>query len=63
MGRVVTVAVDEAHCVSRWSRSFRDSYGEVRAIVPSGTPWLACTATATHIVREDVCKKLDMVGF
>ena len=63
--KVVAVAVDEAHCVSRWSMNFRKLYGrvgEVRAIVPPGTPWLACTATATHVVRDDICKKLDMIG-
>ena len=34
---IVAVCVDEAHCVSRWSRSFRNSYGrlgEIRALVP-----------------------------
>ena len=64
-GSIVAVCVDEAHCVSRWSRFFRPSYGrlgEIRALVPSGTPWLACTATATHVVREDVCRILDTSG-
>ena len=64
-GSIVAVCVDEAHCVSRWSRFFRPSYGrlgEIRALVPSGTPWLACTATATHVVREDVCRILDISG-
>lgn len=63
--KIVAVAVDEAHCVSRWSRTFRPVYarvGEIRAIIPSGTPWMASTATATHVVKDDVCKKLDMVG-
>lgn len=64
-GKIVCIVVDEAHCVSRWSRHFRHAYsrvGELRGIVPSNTPWFACTATATHVVREDVCKLLDMVG-
>lgn len=55
--RPFSLPVDEAHCVSRWSMTFRKScgrVGEVRAIVPPGTPWLACTATATRVVRDDV---------
>ena len=64
-GKLVGVVLDEAHCVSRWSRTFRPCYarvGEVRGIVPTGVPWLACTATATHVVKDDVCKLLDMKG-
>lgn len=33
---------------------------ELRAIVPEGTPYLACTATATKSIREEVIRSLDM---
>ena len=32
----------------------------MRAIVPEKTPYLACTATATKSIREEVLKSLDM---
>ena len=45
------------------SRDFRPSYGcinEVRALVPEGTPLLACTATVTHGIRKEVIQSLEM---
>lgn len=45
------------------SKDFRTAYGrlhELRAIVPERTPYLACTATATKSIREEVMKSLDM---
>ena len=34
--------------------------GEIRALLPSGAPVLAATATATKAIREDICRKLEM---
>ena len=34
--------------------------GELRAVVPSGTPMIAFTATATRTIRHDVLVKLEM---
>ena len=45
------------------SRDFRSSYGrlhELRALVPKGTPLLACTATVTHGIRKEVIESLEM---
>ena len=36
--------------------------GEVRAVVPSGTPMIALTATATRAVCSDIRAKLEMTG-
>ena len=47
------------------SQSFRPLYariGEIRALIPAGTPVLAATATVTSVVRRDVCSKLEMIG-
>ena len=35
---------------------------EVRAFVPSGTPLLACTATASKSVKKEVIESLEMLG-
>ena len=46
------------------SRDFRPSYGhlhEIRAVIPKGTPLLACSATVTHSIRQEVIKSLEMV--
>ena len=45
------------------SRDFRSSYGrlhKLRALVPKGTPLLACTATVTHGIRKKVIESLEM---
>lgn len=47
------------------SKDFRPAYArvhEVRALIPSGIPFLACTATATRSVRQEVISSLDMEG-
>jgi ATP-dependent DNA helicase RecQ len=59
---VSLLAVDEAHCVSEWSRSFRPAYREIpaaRALL--GNPQLlAVTATATPEVRRDIVELLKL---
>lgn len=45
------------------SKELRPSYGSLaslRAIVPPGTPFMACTATATTRVRREVLSSLEM---
>jgi ATP-dependent DNA helicase RecQ len=60
--RPVLIAVDEAHCVSQWGHDFRPEYlklGEVRKQLGS-PPCIAVTATATHDVREDIIRQLEL---
>ena len=45
------------------SKTFRPVYanvGEIRAVIPSGTPLIALTATATQAIRHDIMMKLEM---
>jgi ATP-dependent DNA helicase RecQ len=56
------LAVDEAHCISQWGHDFRPSYlrlGEViRELQPAHV--LACTATATPLVRAEIQERLGL---
>mmetsp|Transcript_158305 Transcript_158305/g.280665 ORF Transcript_158305/g.280665 Transcript_158305/m.280665 type:complete len:675 (+) Transcript_158305:73-2097(+) len=57
------IAVDEAHCVSKWGHDFRPCYrrlNQIRLLVPKEVPWCACTATATAAVRSDVANSLQL---
>ena len=59
---VSLIAVDEAHCISQWGYDFRPPYlriADLREELP-GVPVLALTATATPLIREDICLKLKM---
>jgi ATP-dependent DNA helicase RecQ len=59
---VPLVAVDEAHCISEWGHDFRPEYqqiGELLAELP-GPRVLACTATATPVVRDEILTRLGL---
>jgi len=57
------VAVDEAHCISKWGHDFRPAYRRIPSMLKSisrRVPIVAVTATATPIVREDIVSLLGM---
>ena len=57
------VVVDEAHAASAWGHDFRPDYRRIAGLVDDlapGTPVLACTATATDRVVEDLAALLDL---
>ena len=48
------------------NKDFRPSFGrlaEVRAFVPPCTPLMACTATASRSVKEEVIDSLEMTDY
>jgi len=56
------VAVDEAHCISEWGHDFRPEYlqiGQALDELPA-TRVLACTATATPVVRDEILARLGL---
>ena len=60
--RVPLVAVDEAHCISEWGHDFRPDYLEIGALFEELRPprILACTATATPVVRDEILARLGL---
>lgn len=61
-GGVNLLAVDEAHCISKWGHDLRPAYAEVGAFrTQLGSPTtIALTATATRAVREDIRRVLGL---
>jgi len=56
------VAIDEAHCISEWGHDFRPEYMQIGALLAElpGARVLACTATATPIVRDEILGRLGL---
>jgi len=56
------LAVDEAHCISEWGHDFRPEYLEIGKVVAElpDTRVLACTATATPVVRDEILARLGL---
>ena len=57
---LVQIAIDEAHCISRWGPSFRPDYEALTRLVDlfPGVPVSAFTATADEATRRDISAKL-----
>jgi ATP-dependent DNA helicase RecQ len=60
--KVDLLAVDEAHCVSEWGHDFRPDYLRLPKVIERlGRPTvLACTATATPEVAEEIERRLEL---
>jgi ATP-dependent DNA helicase RecQ len=56
------VAIDEAHCISEWGHDFRPEYLQIGTVLAELAPplILACTATATPIVRDEIVARLGL---
>jgi superfamily II DNA helicase RecQ len=58
------VAIDEAHCISEWGHDFRPDYLRIGEVLARLQPRhvLACTATATPRVRDEIRARLGLEG-
>jgi ATP-dependent DNA helicase RecQ len=54
--------VDEAHCVSEWGHDFRPDYLRLAGVIAElgHPPVMACTATATPKVAEEIVARLGL---
>jgi len=55
-------AIDEAHCISEWGHDFRPEYLEIGHVLKEhpDARVLACTATATPYVRDEILARLGL---
>ena len=64
--KVSLLIIDEAHCISQWSKDFRPAYRDISKLIEvyelhhGRLPRLALTATANSKARDDICVSLSM---
>ncbi len=56
------IAIDEAHCISEWGHDFRPEYMQIGSVIAllDNPRILACTATATPVVRDEIVERLGL---
>ncbi len=59
---IALFVVDEAHCVSEWGHDFRPDYLRLASVIDElgSPPVMACTATATPKVAEEIVARLAL---
>ena len=59
---IALFVVDEAHCVSEWGHDFRPDYLRLSGVIAElgGPPVMACTATATPKVADEIVARLQL---
>ena len=59
---IALFVVDEAHCVSEWGHDFRPDYLRLASMIAElgHPPVMACTATATPKVAEEIVSRLGL---
>jgi len=59
---IALFVVDEAHCVSEWGHDFRPDYLRLVSVIQDlgHPPVMACTATATPKVAEEIVARLGL---
>jgi RecQ family ATP-dependent DNA helicase len=59
---IALFVVDEAHCVSEWGHDFRPDYLRLAQVIGDlgHPPTMACTATATPKVAEEIVARLGL---
>lgn len=60
--KVSVIAIDEAHCVSKWGPDFRPEYMKLSVLKDHfpGVPRIALTATADNSSRKTIAKELSL---
>ena len=60
---VLSIVIDEAHCVSEWGENFRKAFGELgrlRSYVPVTIPFMVTSATLPTHILDNVVQKLHI---